>query len=200
MVVVFEGIDTAGKSSVIAGIVKSNPKLYVPVRDVGVDELVQHSKTFARFGIDSKSPDSLQLLYCAIILGTEVELEKILEKGQIPLVDRYLDTLVVYANLFTEYRRPIQMHRQIAELIDQFARPTPDVTFFLDVDYADVITRLRQRKELGMLERFSPDVYRSIKQGFFERMGRSDRRYVIVPKGLTLSDTVKFCLDTIRKL
>jgi len=198
MIVVFEAIDTAGKSTIINGLVKRCPERFVAVRDVGVDELVKDSKVFEPYGIDTKNPDTLQLLYCAIILGTEAELARHVAKGMTPLVDRYTDTLMVYADLFTDYRRPVAMHKKIAELIGGSCNPQPDLTFYLDIDYEEVIVRLRQRKDIGMLERFSPDKFQAIKEGFFAQMARTGRRYAVVPKGMNIAQTQDWCLGTIN--
>ncbi len=198
MIITVEGIDSSGKSTLIKSLVHRQPDLFVAVRDVGVDELTKAKDTFNKFGIDTTDPDTLQILYNAILATTELELNRIVATGKIPLVDRYIDTLVVYASLFTNYRHPLAMHKQMARLFEQSCTPRPDLTFYIDIDYDDVVYRLRKRKELGMLERFSPDTYQAIKSGFFQQMADSNRRFVVMPKGLSQTENVDFCLRTIE--
>lgn len=203
MIVGFEGLDAAGKSSLIAELVSRDPDLFVVVRDVGYDELMMEKSRLQQLGIDLDVEDTIQFLYGAILACTDTRLSSLVERGKVPLLDRYVDTFVVYADVFNpQYRLGLEFHLWMANAIQSKLESQPDLLFYVPVTYDAYKARMTKRGTRAALEAETRESFLKLQRGYeqqFRRYAFKSNVLHTVPLDLSPSERADWCLDIIKE-
>lgn len=165
MFITFEGIDGAGKSTLIEGVKLELEKrgiIFIQTREPGatqtgkaIRELLLHTKTDIR--------NTTELLLYAADRAQHVEevIKPALENEQWVLCDRYFDSTTAYQG----YGRELDLN--LINTLNTIASQgiTPDKTFFLNGDVSTLLNRARERGEQAPTDRLEAESL-----AFFDRV------------------------------
>lgn len=164
----FEGGEGSGKTSLIEGLVKKLEERdlsYMVTREPGGVPLAERIRDV----IMTRSETPMDPMTEAILFAASRRqhlVEKVLpglEAGKIVLMDRYVDSSIVYQG----YGRGLGMEK-IREL-NLFATEghMPDLTFYLDLDPEEGLRRIhRNQREVNRLDEEGLDFHKKIREGY----------------------------------
>lgn len=187
MLITFEGIDGAGKSTQIKKLVKHLASLgidAVTLREPGgtaVAEKIRHILLESRHEI---TPVGELLLFSAsrAELVQEVILPA-LSSGKTVILDRFFDSTTAYQG----YGRGIDLTILQSIISVSTCGIVPDITFYLDILPEDAMTRKFREKSLPLefegdepdrIERSGIEFYRNVRKGYFETIRLNENRFV----------------------
>ncbi|WP_409303603.1 dTMP kinase [Peribacillus sp. SCS-155] len=124
-----------------------------------------------------------------------------LEKGQIVLCDRFIDSSLAYQG----FARGLGMDEVFK--INQFAIENlmPDLTLFFDIEPAEGLQRIRMSKsrEMNRLDLEELDFHQKVREGYFKVIDQSKERFCIIDASQdlagVLSQTKNKLLERIKK-
>jgi dTMP kinase len=189
MLITFEGIDGAGKSTQIKKLVDYLNDLgteVVTLREPGgteVAEKIRHILLESRHEI---SPIGELLLFSAsrAELVQEVIIPA-LANSKIVILDRFFDSTTAYQG----YGRGIDLELLRSIISISTCGLTPDITFYLDITPEEALKRKFAEKslplafdseELDRMERSGVEFYRKVRQGYLDIMRNSNGRFVFI--------------------
>ncbi len=175
MFISFEGIEAAGKSTLIAG-------LATVLRSGGTDVIVMREPGGTPFGdairaifvdpgarIDPLAEAFLMNASRAQLVAEH--LAPALKTGAVILCDRFFDATIAYQG----YGRGLDIEMLIRLSLVATQSIAPDVTFLLDVPAAVSRERVRQRGVPDRLEREDDGFHERVRAGYLELAQRFDR-------------------------
>ena len=191
MFVTFEGVDGAGKSTLIAALAER-------LRANGVRVLVTREPGDGEFGIAVREllldrhicPEAELFLFLADrsehVRNTVVPA---LERGETVLCDRYGDSTVVYQG----FARGFDIE-QLKEL-NRFATNNlvPDRTFILDLDPADAAKR---RTKGDRLDREAEEFHQKVRDGFLSLAEAEPNRFTVLDATKPTDQLVELALES----
>jgi dTMP kinase len=167
MFITFEGIDGAGKSTLIEGIKLTLEKKgisFILTREPGatqtgkaIRELLLHTKT------DIRSTTELLLYAADRAQHVEQVIQPALKKKQWVLCDRYIDSTTAYQGYGREL--DLTLIQELHKISTQGL--LPDLTFFLDGNVSTLLSRAKKRSND---EKSKSDRLEAEAHSFFERV------------------------------
>lgn len=191
--VVFEGMDCAGKSSIIKILQNyieklENKEQYIFTREPGSSNSKEAEKirTLILDKENEFSPTSDALLFLA---ARRINLEKViwpaLENNKIIFSDRYWYSSFVYQGILGNVG--YDKIRQINELMSN--NTSPDLVIFFDLTPELVIKRLKHmRSETDRLEHNEINYYERLREAYKQVIKHDKDKFVIVDSSGSLSD------------
>ena len=185
-IISLEGLDGSGKSYLAK-------KVRRALESAGYQVTYLHEGS--EFGgqltpfISTNDPWTRDLLYGAATISTVRCLQA--EKPDVVLIDRYIDSLMVYAS---DDRRLLT--KVVRNLLEELSKtvPQPDVTLFLDTTFDEIETR---RKARG--EHINWGFERKIYEKFQERIQQDPLRFYVIKSGTPLEEVMQYILRRIEK-
>lgn len=196
--VVFEGGDSAGKSTQVRQLVGWLKHQQVPF-------LVTHEPGDSWLGGEIRrlvlNPDSGDissraecLLYIADKAQHVVEVVKpALERGEVVVCDRYVDSTIAYQAAGRSL--PADDVETIARWATQSLRP--DLTVLLDVDPSQAVNRIADKDRI---ESAGEDFHRRVRQGFLELAERDPDHYLVIPARDTVDSIARRVRHRVQEL
>ncbi|ABB24170.1 dTMP kinase [Pelodictyon luteolum] len=177
MLITFEGIDGAGKSTQIqklAAYLKQEGREVLTLREPGgteVAEKIRHILLESRHDI---TPVGELLLFSAsrAELVSEV-VRPALAEGKTVILDRFFDSTTAYQG----YGRGLDLNMLRTLIAISTGALTPDITFYLDILPEEALIRKFSEKslplafeneELDRMERSGLEFYRNVRQGYLD--------------------------------
>ena len=191
--VVFEGMDYAGKSSIIKMLQSyieklDNKEQYIFTREPGSSNSKEAEKirTLILDKENEFSPTSDALLFLA---ARRINLEKViwpaLENNKIIFSDRYWYSSFVYQGILGNVG--YDKIRQINELMSN--NTSPDLVIFFDLTPELVIKRLKHmRSETDRLEHNEINYYERLREAYKQVIKHDKDKFVIVDSSGSLND------------
>ena len=180
--ITFEGGEGCGKSTHIEQVVarlRKDGRSVILVREPGgtdIGEQIRHVLQYSKHSA-AMMPETELLLFCASRsqLVREV-IGPALNRGQIVIGDRYLDSTTVYQGVGR--RIPADKVAQI----NSFAVGDyiPDLTLVIDLDPSIGLERVRGRELFDRMESQSLEFYQRVRQGYLELAKRDPKRVKIM--------------------
>jgi len=189
MLITFEGIDGAGKSTQIRKLRKWMAEQEVEVlvlREPGGTATAEKIRDILLESRDNISPIGELLLFSA----SRAELvQKVilpaLEAGKTVILDRFFDSTTAYQG----YGRGID-RRMLQTVIDlSVFSLRPDLTFYLDISPENAMLRKFSEKslpiafddtELDRIERSGLDFFRRVRQGYLDIIKEETERFIVL--------------------
>ena len=180
MFITFEGMEAAGKSTLIAG-------LDDDLRDRGANVLVTREPGGTPLGdrirqISNDPATVIDPLAEALLISasraqhvSEV-IAPAAKRGQTILCDRFFDSTIAYQG----YGRGLDIEMLLALSLVATNRIAPDLTILLDIPAALSGERVRARGEADRFEREDADFHERVRAGYRELAVRFRQRYVTV--------------------
>ncbi len=196
MFITFEGIEGAGKTTLIAGLAAELPS-------IGADVLVTREPGGTAFGdavraifVDPQT--RIEPLAEAFLMNAsraQLVVETIapaLKTGAIILCDRFFDATVAYQG----YGRGLDIEMLIRLSLVATQSIAPDITFLLDIDARLSHERVRARGLADRLEREDEAFHTRVRDGYLE-LARRFNRIVVLDGSLAPADLLAHALQTV---
>jgi dTMP kinase len=194
--ITFEGIEGAGKTTLIAGLAAELPS-------IGADVLVTREPGGTAFGdavraifVDPQT--RIEPLAEAFLMNAsraQLVVETIapaLKTGAIILCDRFFDATVAYQG----YGRGLDIEMLIRLSLVATQSIAPDITFLLDIDARLSHERVRARGLADRLEREDEAFHTRVRDGYLE-LARRFNRIVVLDGSLAPADLLAHALQTV---
>jgi len=189
MLITFEGIDGAGKSTQITKLVRHITNQGVDVltlREPGGTAAAEKIRTILLDNSHKISPIGELLLFSA----SRAELVQhviipALAEGKTVILDRFFDSTTAYQG----YGRGIDLGLLQSIISLSTCGITPDITFYLDIEPEEALKRKFAKssiplefdgEELDRMERSGIEFYRNVQKGYQEIMHLNPERFVSV--------------------
>jgi len=187
MLITFEGIDGAGKSTQITKLVRHITNQGVSVltlREPGGTDVAEKIRTILLDNSHKISPISELLLFSA----SRVELVQnvitpALAEGKTVILDRFFDSTTAYQG----YGRGIDLALLQSIISLSTCSITPDITFYLDIEPEEALKRKFAKSsiplefdsdELDRMERSGIEFYRNVQKGYQEIIRMNPERLI----------------------
>jgi len=180
--VTFEGSEGSGKSTQVQRLsarLKRSGVPYLVTREPGgtpigeaIRELLQYSSHNA-----GMTPETELLLFEASrsqLVRTVIK--PALERGKCVITDRFFDSTTAYQGAARK------LDRTIVERLNAFAAGgcTPDITFVLDIDAANAISRMQEPRRPDRMEQETGEFYERVREAYREIAAREPNRVVLI--------------------
>jgi dTMP kinase len=186
--ITIEGIDGAGKSTVMAYIkqyLADNNIVFVATREPGGTEIAEAIRRLILAHYDEKMyPDTELLLYFASRAQHVAEVIKpALDAKKWVVCDRFTDASYAYQGV----GRNISANR--IAILENFVQGDlrPDLTLILDVDPEVGLKRVSQQGSLDRLEDEKLDFFIKVRECYLEMAKRNPQRYKIIDANQSIS-------------
>ena len=197
-VIVFEGIETSGKSHHISNVskyLKKNNIVHIKIREPGGS---LNSEKIRRLILDKNSnfDKNTDLLLYLASRNENIHLMKKYYKKKIILIDRFIDSTIAYQH----YGFGVDL--KIINYLNSFIlkKFKVDFTFLNIVNEKNMLKRLRLRRKLNRYDRFDKKFYKSVQKGFLKIVSKNKKKYQIIDSNLNIKDNETKIINTLSKL
>ncbi|WP_068117375.1 dTMP kinase [Tropicimonas marinistellae] len=180
----FEGIDGSGKSTqarLLAEALEAAGYPVVLTREPGGSTGAEEIRSLVLEGDPSRwSPETEILLFTA---ARRDHLEKriwpALDAGKVVVTDRFADSTRLYQGL-----RGKGLRDEVDQLHDMIIRTEPDITFVIDMDPAEGLSRAKGRQTSEeRFEDFGEELQRKMRAGFLDLVRTHPERCILIDGG-----------------
>ena len=189
-VIIFEGIETSGKSTnikIASNYLKSINRNFVKIREPGGSKF---SEKIRNIILNKKSNLNIKTDLLLMLASRSENIDKILKKNykkKIILIDRFSDSTFAYQHygMNLDFKIISQINKFI---IGEFK---PNLTFLSVVRKNDMKKRLNSRKHKNKYDKFNYNFYDKVQKGYL-KLSKNKKKYVIL-------DSSKYNINDIRK-
>ena len=180
MLITFEGIDGAGKSTQINKLVSylnSKNREVLTLREPGGTEVAEKIRTILLESRHEISPIGELLLFSAsrVELVQQV-IRPALAVGKTVILDRFFDSTTAYQG----YGRGIDLSL-LQSIIDISTCGTvPDITFYLDIEPEEALHRKFEHELLDRMERSGLEFFQNVRRGYLDLISCNKDRFVCI--------------------
>ena len=197
-IIVFEGIETSGKShhiSAVAKYLKKKNISYIKLREPGGS---QNSEKIRRIILNKKSNFNKEtdlLLYLAS-RSENIDLINRSYKKKVILIDRFVDSTIAYQHF------GMGIDKKIIKVVNRFLLKKINVefTFLNTVSKKNLILRLKKRKSLNRYDKFKLNFYDKVQKGYLKIAKSKPKSYKIINSNLNQKKNEKLIKNIIDKL
>ena len=196
--IVFEGIESSGKTHHINNIAKHLKKKnikFIKIREPGGSK---NSEKIRKLILSNKSSfnQNTDLLLYFSARSENIDLIKKNYGKKIILVDRFVDSTIAYQH----YGMGIDI--EFINKINNYLLKGININFtFLNiVNSNNMRNRLLKRKKLNRYDRFSNNFYVKVQKGFVEILKKNPKNYMKINSNLNIMDNEKIILNKISEL
>ena len=198
-VIVFEGIETSGKSTninIATKYLKKNKKSFIKLREPGgtaFSEQIRKLLLNKKLKLGSKT--DLMLFYAA----RSENFEKIIKKNykrKIILIDRFTDSTTAYQH----YGMNISL--KIIKILNKFiiGNFKPNITFLSTINIRNLKLRLNKRIKLNRYDRFKLKFYAKVQKGYY-KISKKSKNYIIIDSNKkSISEVKKVIINKLEKI
>tara|TARA_B100000965_G_C19537300_1_gene733974 strand:- start:420 stop:1034 length:615 start_codon:yes stop_codon:yes gene_type:complete len=198
-IIVFEGIETSGKSTnfkIATEYLRKRRKSFIKLREPGgniFSEEIRKLLLKKKFNLNNKT--DLMLFYAA----RSENYEKIIKKNykkKIILIDRFTDSTIAYQH----YGMGINLN--VIKILNKFiiSNLKPDVTFLSTVNTKNLISRLKKRKNLNRYDKFKLNFYLKVQKGYYKISKNSNKYLVIDSNKKKISEVKEIIISKLEKI
>ena len=197
-VIVFEGIEGAGKSYHIEKVAKYLRKKnisFIKIREPGGN---LNSEKIRKLILNKKSKFNSTtdlLLYSAARSENIEKLRKYYNKKTI-LIDRFIDSTIAYQH----YGFGVDL--KLINILNKYLLKNfkIDYTFLNIVNKKNLLSRLKSRKSLNRYDKFNYTFYKKVQNGFLKLAKRNSSKYQIINSNLDIKYNQSKIIQIIDKL
>jgi len=198
-VIIFEGIETSGKSTNIKIVSKYLNKInrkFIKIREPGGSK---YAEFFRRLILDKKSNLNPKTDLLLILAGRSENIDKIIKKNyrkKIILIDRFTDSTIAYQHFGMKI--DINLIREINNFV--IGKFKPNLTFLSLVNEKNMKKRLQLRKKINRYDKFNHSFYKRVQKGFIKLSKRKKNYVIINSNNVNINDTKDILINKINKL
>jgi len=177
-VIIFEGIETSGKSTnikIASNYLKSINRNFVKIREPGGSKF---SEKIRNIILNKKSNLNIKTDLLLMLASRSENIDKILKKNykkKIILIDRFSDSTFAYQHY------GMNLDFKIISQINKFiiGKFKPNLTFLSVVRKKDMKKRLNSRKHKNKYDNFKYNFYDKVQKGYLQ-LSKNKKKYVIL--------------------
>ena len=198
-VIVFEGIETSGKStnlkSVLSYLNNINRK-FIKIREPGGSNC---SEIIRKLILNSKSELSYKTDLMLIMASRSENIDKILKKNygkKIIIIDRFIDSTIAYQH----YGMGIDLNlinKLNNFILDKFK---PTFTFLNIVNKENMKIRLKKRNSLNKYDKFNYSFYDKVQKGFLKLTKKQNNYLIIDSNKNNIEENYQIIINKVKKL
>ncbi len=198
-VIVFEGIETSGKSTnlkIVTKYLNNINRKFIKIREPGG---TTHSEIFRKLILNNKSKLNYKTDLMLIMASRSENIDKIIKKNygkKIIIIDRFIDSTVAYQH----YGMGINLNlinKLNNFLLDRFK---PTFTFLSIVNEKNMKIRLNKRFSLNKYDKFDLSFYNKVQKGFLKIAKDKKNYFVIDSNQNNIEENSKIIIKKIKKL
>ena len=178
-IIVFEGIETSGKSTSLKKVIKylkKNKIKYISFREPGGTNL---SEKLRQLMLNKKSKLNNKTDLFLLMASRSENFDKILKenyKKKVILIDRFIDSTLAYQHYGMGLDKNLIL-RMNNFLLGNFK---PNFTFLSVVDKKNMLKRLKSRKNKNKYDNFNYSFYNKVQKGFLKIALKNRSKYLIL--------------------
>ena len=178
-IIVFEGIETSGKSTSLKKAIKylkKNKIKYISFREPGGTNL---SEKLRQLMLNKKSKLNNKTDLFLLMASRSENFDKILKenyKKKVILIDRFIDSTLAYQHYGMGLDKNLIL-RMNNFLLGNFK---PNFTFLSVVDRKNMLKRLKSRKNKNKYDNFNYNFYNKVQKGFLKIALKNRSKYLIL--------------------
>ena len=198
LIIVFEGIEGAGKSyhiNKVAKYLKKIKKNFIQIREPGGSI---NSEKIRKLILNNKSTFNkyTDLLLYLSARSENMELIKKNLGKKIILIDRFTDSTIAYQH----YGMGVNL-KLINDMNTFLLKGIKvDFTFLNTVSQKNMKNRLLKRKRLNRYDKFNYNFYQRVQKGFIKILNKDSKKYMKIDSNLNIADNEKIILNKIKDL
>jgi dTMP kinase len=198
-IIVFEGIETSGKTlhiSNVANYLKKNNYKYIRIREPGGNS---NSEKIRKLILNNKSNFNRNTDLLLYLASRSENVEKIIQKNyqkKIILIDRFIDSTLAYQHY------GMGVNKKFIEMNNDFiiGNIKVDFTFLNLVNKKNLLKRLKQRTKLNRYDNFNANFYIKVQKGFITISKKNKTKYLSIDSNSEINENKKIIIDKIKKL
>ena len=178
-IIVFEGIETSGKSTSLKKAIKylkKNKIKHISFREPGGTNL---SEKLRQLMLNKKSKLNNKTDLFLLMASRSENFDKILKenyKKKVILIDRFIDSTLAYQHYGMGLDKNLIL-RMNNFLLGNFK---PNFTFLSVVNKKNMLKRLKSRKNKNKYDNFNYDFYNKVQKGFLKIALKNKSKYLIL--------------------
>ena len=187
-IIVFEGIDCSGKSTLIKHVENFfiNKKVpYIKLREPGGSK---NSEKIRKLMMNKKANFNKKTDLLLYLASRSENIEKLLQKRQkikIVLLDRFIDSTIAYQH----YAMGIDI--KVIKYLNNFVidKVKPDFTFLNIVNKKNLAERIKKRVKFNRYDMFNFKFYNKAQKGFLS-LAKNKNKYMIINSNYDLNTNI----------
>ena len=198
-VIVFEGIETSGKSTnlnIISKYLNNINRKFIKIREPGG---TIHSEIFRKLILNNKSKLNYKTDLMLIMASRSENIDKIIKNNygkKIIIIDRFVDSTIAYQH----YGMGINLNlinKLNNFLLDRFK---PTFTFLSIVNKKNMKIRLNKRFSLNKYDKFDLSFYNKVQKGFLNISKDKKNYFIIDSNENNIEENSQIIIKKIKKL
>ena len=189
--IVFEGIETSGKSTNLKKTIKyfkKNKIKYITFREPGGTKFSEKLRSLM---LNKKSKLSNKTDLFVLMASRSENIDKILKKNlnnKVVLIDRFIDSTLAYQHY------GMGLDKDLILKMNNFllGNLKPNFTFLSVVNKKNMLNRLKLRKKTNKYDNFKFKFYNNVQQGFLKIANKNKSKYLILDSN---KDSLKIIED-----
>ena len=198
-IIIFEGIETSGKTTnfnIAVNYLKKKKKSFIKLREPGgsiFSEKIRKLILNKKLKLNNKT--DLLLFYAS----RSENFEKIIKKNykkRIILIDRFTDSTIAYQHF------GMKIDLNIIKMLNKFiiGNFNPDLVFLSTVNSINLKKRLKKRSTLNRYDKFKLNFYSKVQNGY-EKISGNKKRYIKVNSNKnSINDVKNIIINKIEKI
>jgi len=197
-VIVFEGIETSGKSTninkVSSYLSKINRK-YIKIREPGG---TIYSEIIRKLILNKKSKFNFKTDLMLIMASRSENIDKILKKNfgkKIILIDRFIDSTIAYQHY------GMGINENLINKLNNFILGNfkPTFTFTNIVNKKNMKIRFNKRNSLNKYDKFNYSFYNKVQKGFL-KLSKKKKNYLIIDSNNNIEENYQIIIKKVKRL
>ena len=197
-IIVFEGIESSGKShhiSVVCNYLNKKKIKFIKIREPGGNP---NSEKIRKLILNNRSDfnKNTDLLLYLAARSENIDIIKKNHKKKIILIDRFSDSTIAYQHY------GMNINLDLIKKINNFLLKGVkiDFTFLNLVNKKNLFSRLKKRKSLNRYDKFNINFYSKVQRGFVILSKLKKRKYQLINSNLDIKNNEKLILNHIDRL
>ena len=197
-VIVFEGIETSGKSTninkVSSYLTKINRK-FIKIREPGG---TIYSEIIRKLILNKNSKFNFKTDLMLIMASRSENIDKILKKNfgkKIILIDRFIDSTIAYQHF------GMGMDKNLINKLNNFILGNfkPTFTFTNIVNKKNMKIRFNKRNSLNKYDKFNYSFYTKVQKGFL-KLSKRKKNYLFIDSNNDIEENYQIIIKKVKKL
>ena len=178
-IIVFEGIETSGKSTSLKKVIKylkKNKIKYITLREPGGTNFSEKLRSLM---LNKKSKLNYKTDLFLFMASRSENFDKILKqnyKKKVILIDRFIDSTLAYQHY------GLGLDKDLILKMNKFllGNLKPNFTFLNVVNKKNLVKRLKLRKNINKYDNFNYNFYNKVQKGFLKIASKNKSKYLIL--------------------
>ena len=198
-VIVFEGIETSGKSTnlkIVAKYLNNINRKFIKIREPGGTTL---SEIFRKLILNKKSKLNFKTDLMLIMASRSENIDKIIKNNygkKIIIIDRFVDSTIAYQHYGMDINLNL-INKLNNFLLDRFK---PTFTFLSIVNEKNMKIRLNKRFLLNKYDKFDLSFYNKVQKGFLNIAKDKKNYFIIDSNENNIEENSQIIIKKIKKL